>query len=71
MGKTPLMARTRNRTLVVLAVAVWAVVTPFMWRDLHRRPADQVRGAKWLWYVASANLSGSVAYFLFGRRPPG
>lgn len=53
------------------AVATWAVVTPFMWRDLRHRPADQVRGRKWLWWVASTNLSGSAAYFLFGRKGAG
>lgn len=59
----------RHRTLVVvIAVSVWAVVTPFIWRDLRQRPADQVRGPKWLWWILSANLSGSVAYVLFGRR---
>lgn len=65
------MARTRNRTLaVVLAVALWALVTPFVWRDLRRRPADQVRGRKWVWWVATTNLSGSAAYLLVGRRHP-
>jgi hypothetical protein len=64
------MERSRARTLaIVVAVSVWAVVTPFLWRDLHRRPADQIRGPKWLWVILSANLSGTVAYFLFGRRP--
>lgn len=63
------MERTRTRTLAVVAVvAVWAVVTPIMWHDLRRRPAEQVRGKKWVWRLASLNLSGSVAYFLFGRR---
>jgi hypothetical protein len=60
----------RNRAGIVLAVVlvVWSFVTPFMWRDLRRRRPDQVRGKKWIWWVASSNLSGSVAYFLFGRR---
>jgi len=63
--------RGRARKLVVVeVVAVWAVVTPIMWGDLHRRPADQIRGRKWVWRLASLNLSGSAAYFLFGRRRP-
>jgi hypothetical protein len=57
-----------KRLAVVVAVVVWSVVTPFMWRDLRRRGPDQVRGPKWLWWIASANLSGSAAYWLFGRR---
>jgi hypothetical protein len=61
--------QNRNRAGIVFAVVlVWAIVTPFMWRDLRHRPPEQVRGKKWIWWVASSNLSGSVAYFLFGRR---
>ena len=63
--------RTRSRTrtvAVVVALATWAVVTPFVWHDLRRRPADQVRGPKWLWRLASLNLTGSIAYVLVGRR---
>jgi hypothetical protein len=52
----------------LVAVAIWAVVTPSMWRDLNRRSASQVRGPKWLWWIASSNLIGSVAYWTFGRR---
>jgi hypothetical protein len=53
---------------IAIVVLVWAVVTPFTWRDLRRRTPDQVRGSKWLWRVASSNLTGSIAYFLFGRK---
>jgi hypothetical protein len=59
-GKSPYLK-------VAVAVLVWAIVTPFMWRDLRRRPRDAVRGPKWLWWLSSLNLSGSVAYWLFGR----
>jgi hypothetical protein len=30
-----------------------------------------VRGRKWMWRLASANLTGSVAYFLVGRKNEG
>jgi len=44
-------------------------ITGLTWRDLRRRPAAAVRGRKTVWRVASAaNTSGSVAYWLFGRR---
>jgi hypothetical protein len=60
---------SRKSVIVVgVALAVWAIVTPFMWRDLRRRTPQQVRGRKWMWWIASSNLSGSVAYYLFGRR---
>lgn len=61
------MAGNRKGVLVAVAL-VWAVVTPFMWRDLRRRNPEQVRGKKWIWWMASFNLTGSIAYFLFGRK---
>jgi len=65
------MQRHRLRTLaIVVAVTAWVVVTPLVWRDLRNRPAEQVRGKKWMWRLATANLSGSIAYLLFGRRRP-
>ncbi len=40
------------------------------WRDIDRRPADQLRGSKRLWRMASAvNTLGAVAYWLVARRP--
>lgn len=62
----------RNReAAVIIALVLWAVVTPFTWRDLERRTPEQVRGRKWMWRLASANLTGSVAYFLVGRKNEG
>lgn len=60
--------KSRKGLLVGITVVVWAIVTPFMWRDLKDRPRDRLRGPKWLWWVASANLSGSAAYWMFARR---
>jgi hypothetical protein len=63
------MDSSRRKALLVLAaLAVWAAVTPFMWRDLRRRSPEQTRGPKWVWWIASSNLSGSVAYWLLGRK---
>jgi Phospholipase_D-nuclease N-terminal len=39
--------------------------------DIHRRPAEEIRGSKWLWRaVALVNFMGigPIAYFLFGRK---
>jgi hypothetical protein len=58
-----------KKLVVAVTVLVWVVVTPFMWRDLRSRPRDQVRGPKWLWWILSANLSGSAAYWLVARKP--
>jgi hypothetical protein len=63
------MIRSHPRAVpIAIGVLVWAIVTPFTWRDLRRRSPDQVRGSKRFWRVASSNLSGSIAYFLIGRK---
>jgi len=63
----------RNRKVIVVGIAlvIWGVVTPYMWRDLRVRSPEQVRGPKWLWWIASTNLSGSAAYWMLGRRSRG
>lgn len=39
-------------------------------RDIHRRPADAIRGSKRLWRMALViNFFGPAGYFMFGRRP--
>lgn len=37
-------------------------------RDLRRRPAQQVRGSKLVWRLASLNAVGALAYLGLGRR---
>ena len=40
------------------------------WRDLARRPAQQINGRKAAWFAATfVNTFGPIAYFIFGRRP--
>jgi len=54
------------------ALVIYAVAVVLTWRDLARRTDAEVRGGKTVWRVASAlNLSGSAAYWIFGRRPIG
>ena len=39
--------------------------------NIYRRPAEEIRGSKWLWsVVAFVNFMGigPIAYFLFGRK---
>jgi hypothetical protein len=39
--------------------------------DIYRRPAEEIKGSKWLWSaMAFANFMGigPIAYFVFGRR---
>ena len=65
----------RQRALVVLAVVTDSVAKVVALRDLRRRPAEQVRGPRWLWSTAVA-LSGSAGavpllYLAVGRRTQG
>jgi hypothetical protein len=63
------MESSRRRTVLLSTVVItWLVVTPFVWRDLKRRTPEQVRGSKWFWRLASTNLTGSIAYFMIGRK---
>jgi len=53
------------RWIVQMALLVAALA------DIYRRPAEEIRGSKWLWsVVAFANFMGigPIAYFLFGRK---
>jgi hypothetical protein len=64
----------RQRTLVVLAVVTDSVAKVVALRDLRRRPAEQIRGPRWLWGAAVA-LTGSggavpLLYLAVGRRNP-
>ncbi len=67
-----LSARTR-RLIIVITVAD-GILKGAALIDIKRRPADQIRGPKWLWapVVAIVNSAGAVpvSYFVFGRRRP-
>jgi len=62
----------RDRRLIVLGAVVDGVLKIAALIDLKRRPADDIRGRKWVWatVVTLANSVGVVplVYFLFGRR---
>jgi hypothetical protein len=67
MAKGP-MSEQQKRVLIV-ALIIHVIMVKLTWRDLSRRPGSSVRGPKRLWRVAATlNTSGSVAYWLFGRR---
>jgi hypothetical protein len=51
---------------ILTAEVAVAVLT---WRDIRHRPAEQIRGSKWLWRILSIiNPGNSLAYWLVGRR---
>jgi hypothetical protein len=62
-----------RRFIIVTAVAE-SILKGAALIDIKRRPADQIRGPKWLWVpvVTVVNSLGIVpiSYFVFGRRRP-
>ncbi len=61
---------TDQQKKVLFVVLVFhLILATLTWRDLSRRPDAAVRGKKRMWRLASSvNTTGSVAYWLFGRR---
>jgi hypothetical protein len=64
----------RTRKLIIVTAVAESILKGVALIDIKRRPADQIRGPKWLWapVVAVVNSAGVVpiAYFVFGRRRP-
>jgi hypothetical protein len=63
-----------SRRLIIVVAVAESILKGVALIDLKRRPANQVRGPKWLWapVIAVVNSAGVVpiSYFVFGRRPP-
>jgi hypothetical protein len=64
----------RTRKLIIVAAVADSILKRAALIDIKRRPANQIRGPKWLWapMVVVVNSVGVVpiSYFVFGRRPP-
>ena len=58
----------RARVIVSAIIAVSLVLIGVAQRDIQRRPAAEIRGAKALWRVVCLNGLGALGYFLFGRK---
>src|SRR5512142_1893649 len=57
------MTSRPKRTALAALVLAEVGLTTLTWRDLRRRPADQIRGSKRFWRVISTITPGnSVAY---------
>jgi hypothetical protein len=61
-----------TQRLIIVGAAVETGLKAAALVDLKRRPASQIRGAKWMWVPAltivnSAGLA-PLAYFVWGRR---
>jgi hypothetical protein len=63
-----------TRRLIILMAVTDGILKVAALVDIKRRPANQIRGPKWLWapVVAVVNSAGVVpiSYFVFGRRRP-
>jgi hypothetical protein len=60
----------RKKKVIAVALVLHLFLLTLTWRDLRRRPDAAVRGPKRVWRMASTmNTTGSLAYWLFGRRP--
>jgi len=63
-----------TRRLIIVTAVVDSILKGAALIDIKRRPANQIRGPKWLWVpvIAVVNSAGVVpiSYFLFGRRTP-
>ena len=66
------MDQDQKRRVLAVVLVLHVILLAFTRRDLRRRPDDAVRGSKRLWRLwATLNTTGSVAYWLFGRRSRG
>jgi hypothetical protein len=58
-----------QKKVILIVLVVHLILARVTWLDLRRRPDAAVRGKKRFWRLAcSLNTTGSVAYWLFGRR---
>jgi hypothetical protein len=67
-AKTNLPDSSAGRAAVGVAAVVSLAIIAAAQRDLHRRPAAEVRGDKRLWRIVCLNALGALAYFRWGRR---
>jgi hypothetical protein len=59
-----------GRRVAGVSIAASLAVVAAAERDLHRRPAAEVRGSKLAWRLICLNAAGALAYFKAGRRQP-
>ncbi len=59
----------QQKKIIAVALVIHLITVKLTWRDLRHRPDAGVRGRKRFWRVAATmNTTGSVAYWLVGRR---
>jgi hypothetical protein len=61
------LSQSQRRKVVVVGVLTTLWQVAMLW-DLYNRPAEQIRGSKRAWVLASfARPIGQIAYYLWGR----
>jgi hypothetical protein len=57
-----------QRSVFAVAVTIQFALAGVAYADLARRPANAVRGPKWIWApVIAINFVGPIVYLRFGR----
>jgi hypothetical protein len=62
---------TKQKVPFVLRGIVQVALLAATLADIYRRPAEEIRGSKWLWSAAAfVNFMGigPITYFAFGRK---
>lgn len=60
---------SRDRRLIVVLGVLEVVLLAAALFDIRRRPAEQIRGPKWMWSALTfVDIVGPLAYFVCGRR---
>jgi Phospholipase_D-nuclease N-terminal len=59
----------RQKTAVLVAGSVQVSLLLAALVDIYRRPAEEIRGSKWMWTAVSLiNFVGPISYIALGRR---
>lgn len=61
-------ASPARRVALLVSVAIALTLVAAAERDIQQRPAEQVRGSRWLWRLLCTNALGAIAYFRWARR---
>ena len=66
------MKRKPNKYVLAALAGVEVIIAALTFRDLKRRPQEEIRGSKRFWRVVSlVNPGNAIAYWLVGRRRGG
>ncbi len=60
----------RRRIVLAVLFAVALVIVGVAERDIHSRPAAEIRGNRSLWRLLCLNALGALGYLRWGRLTP-